>query len=243
MMTATGIISRRFLKTHSHQTEYFSNSGDRNEHHFLALLSICLKKSPHLPRTLGCPCTLSLLLDLFRKREKWCSATALLAVTANKMLMHLGHAAAQMLREKKAPGSPFCSHSVLLGFDDLTTTGRSFSPSLKHFQSRKSLEDPLHTLQSVCEDGAAGLQESLPGVGIATLQRMRQYTTLQGWFLVFCFIWKRHPFLGNRKQLEWTSSQHQSSCNRNQFCRNTSFWTYWQNFGVMKNEVALPKNC
>lgn len=125
----------------------------------------------------GCPCTLSLLLDLFRKREEWCSATALLAVTANKMLMHLGHAAAQMLREKKAPGSPLCSHSVLLGFDDLTTTGRSFSPSLKHFQSRKSLEDPLHTLQSVCEDGAAGLQESLPGVGIATLQRMRQYTT------------------------------------------------------------------
>lgn len=44
----------------------------------------------------------------------------------------------------------------------------------------------------------------------------------------WCFAsYQRHPFLGSRKQLEWTSPQHQSSaCTRNQFCRNVSFCTY-----------------
>lgn len=62
-------------------------------------------------------------------------------------------------------------------------------------------------------------------------------------FAVLCSTWKWHNFLGNRKQLGWTSQHQSSASNRKQsFPETHHFHTKRHNCKVMKNEVAFLKN-
>lgn len=113
---------------YSYWTEYFSNLGDRNQHHLTDLLSICLRTSPHLPRTY----TWSLLQTwAFQEKRgvmQWHSTPDRIG---NKTLMHLRMCHSTNVQWGESSSTRTLLFLVFLGSYGLSITGRSFRPSLE----------------------------------------------------------------------------------------------------------------